>query len=118
MECDDLDLNDIAASRATIKKNGPYLVGGYADPFTEEDFSFVPSSKDMPPLEDEKLSSMTMSFSMAPLHTQRFLSPISVIPKKPGAGVPWLRRPPNLSHLRVRPIIRPDNQFSCLPSEW
>ena len=90
LEPDDSDLQtpDWEQRRKHIKSLGPLVMGGAYNAFTGQNRSMLLDGKSVP---DEELSSMTMTFAMCGLETQRFLTPVSIIPKEAGPGVATLR---------------------------
>ena len=83
---DDADLKEPNwdLRRLEIKSKGPFIMGGAYDALTGENQSMLCNGETVM---DDVLSSMTMGFAMCGLETQRFLTPVSVIPKEAGAGV-------------------------------
>ena len=61
------------------------VMGGYCDPLAGKDYSMLGKDDE---LKEDDLSAQTMSFCVAPLHTQKFLIPVSITPKQMGEGVP------------------------------
>ena len=86
LEPDDSDVKnpDWAERRRRIKSLGPFIMGGPYNALTGKNQSMLVDGQCV---DDEDLSSMTMTFAVCGLETQRFLTPVSIIPKEAGAGV-------------------------------